>query len=238
MMNLRRLSVSLLLSAGFSTALASGCAPSPEVPAHPTWVDVEPILRGQCTGCHGPTAAVTGSTTSAVYRLDFYEVNADVCGPAAAAMTLTNFAKAWAPLIKSDITVPPACTRARMPPAPALGLEDWETTTLLRWTDHPDKGDPQRNDTLPDIHLSASSAIADKTLSFTAIIDDPDGDPAIGVLNIGNLVFKMDHPGAFSATIDTSSWPNGPQPISATVCDGWKYFTYTDLGNVQIKHGK
>jgi hypothetical protein len=231
-----RLASTLLRSAVLSAALAGACAPDPEVPQHPTWVDVEPILRGQCTHCHGPTAAVTGSTSSTVYRLDFYDMSDVVCGAAAQALTMPNLAKAWAPLIKSDVTVPPACTRARMPPAPALGLENWETLTLQRWADQPDKGAPHRDNTRPDIHLTAPSAIVDKTLSFNAVIDDPDGDPAIGVLNIGDLVFKMDHPGAFFANIDTSTWPNGTRPISATVCDGWQWFTYSNLGNVEIKH--
>ena len=226
----------LLSSALLSALVAGGCAPSPTVPEHPTWADVEPIVRGQCANCHGPTAAVTGASDSAVYRLDFYEMNAAVCGAAAQAVTATNLAKAWAPLIKNDITPPPACTRARMPPAPALGLEDWEQTTLQRWTDQPDKGAPRRNNRRPDIHLSATSAVVDKTLNFVAVIDDPDGEPAVGVLNIGDMVFKMDHPGAFSASIDTSKWPNGTRPLSAVVCDGWDFITFSNLGNVEIKH--
>jgi hypothetical protein len=226
----------LLTSALFSAALTGGCAPAPAAPEHPTWVDVEPIIRGQCTHCHGPTAAVTGSTDSAVYRLDFYEMTEAVCGPAAQAVTTTNLARAWAPLIKNDVTPPPACTRARMPPAPALGLEDWERLTLQRWSDQPDKGAPHRDNRRPDIHLSASSAVVDKALKFVAVIDDPDGEPAVGVLNIGDMIFKMDHPGAFSATVDTSAWPNGTRPISAVVCDGWDFITYSGLGNVEIKH--
>jgi hypothetical protein len=232
MIELRAIATSALLSA----VVAGGCAPTPTAPEHPTWVDVEPILRGQCTQCHGPTAAISGSSDSAVYRLDFYEMNATVCGPAAQAMSLTNFAKTWAPLIKSDVTTPPLCDRARMPPAPALGLEDWQTLTLQRWGDQPTKGSPGRNNRLPDIHLTASTAVVDKTLTFEAVIDDPDGEPAVGVLNIGKTVFKMDHPGAFQATIDTSAWPNGTQPISATLCDGWGFITYDNLGNVEIKH--
>ena len=231
-MNLRR----LLGAASLTVAVAGGCAPTPEAPAHPTWADVEPILRGQCTHCHGPTAAVTGASDAAAYRFDFYDMSPAVCGPAAQALPLTALAQTWAPLIGADVTAPPNCTRGRMPPAPAHALEGWEIATLQRWASQPDKGSPNRGNRRPDIHLVAPTAIVDKTLTFQAIIDDPDGEPAIGVLNIGDMIFMMDRPGAFSAAIDTSSWPNGTRHLSATVCDGWDYITYGDLGNVQIKH--
>src|SRR6185295_7989491 len=60
------------------SALLGGCG-GPDVPEHPTWVDVEPIVRAQCTSCHGASAAITGGGT----RFDFYDMSTSLCGDAA-----------------------------------------------------------------------------------------------------------------------------------------------------------
>src|SRR5262245_34066877 len=57
-----------LLVAGL--LVGAGCADPPDVPAQPTWTEVAPILRGQCSSCHGSTADVSG----AGYRFDFYDM--------------------------------------------------------------------------------------------------------------------------------------------------------------------
>lgn len=217
--------------------IAGGCASPPSAPATPTWVDVEPILRGSCTHCHGATARVTGSAGSSVYRLDFYDMTEATCGEAATVLDGQGLAHGFAPLIKTAVTPPSAGVRPRMPPAPAPELADWERDTLTRWASEPDplRGEPPRDNHRPEIQLGGDSGVANAQLAFTAVTSDRDGESVVGVLKVGDLVLKMDHPGAFAATMDTSTWPAGLLPISAKVCDGWGGVTY-DLGNVQIKH--
>jgi hypothetical protein len=224
---------------GIALALAaSACGGEPAVPANPTWADVEPILRAECNHCHGGTAPVTAALGGLFFRFDFYDMTPEVCGEAAQALEATALGRGYAKLIQADVTVPAGCDRGRMPPAPASPLADWQRETLIRWASasDPPRGAPLRDNRRPDIHLSAASATADKRLTFTAVIDDPDGEPVVGVLKIGDLTLKMDRPGSFAADIDTSSWPAGTQPISAVLCDGWSQVSYDDLGNVEIKH--
>jgi hypothetical protein len=206
---------------------ASACGSDPAVPANPTWTDVEPILRAECTHCHGGTAPVTAALGELFFRFDFYDMTTEICGEAAEALPAVTLGHGYAKLIQADVTVPEGCTRGRMPPAPAGALADWQRETLIRWAS---AADPPRG-------LSAASATADQRLTFTAVIDDPDGEPVVGILKVGDLRLKMDRPGSFAADLDTSAWPAGTQPISAVLCDGWSNVAYP-LGNVEIKHAR
>jgi hypothetical protein len=219
-----------------SGLLLGACEPTPEVPARPTWADVEPILRGNCTGCHGATAAITGAGMSP-YRLDFYDMTAATCGEAAAALAGQTLAHGWAALIAADLTSPGSGWRPRMPPAPGPPLLDWERQTVVRWATQtdPPRGEPRRDNRRPDIELEATSGAADRRLAFTAVISDADGEAVVGSLEVGDLRLFTDHAGAFGADIDTSSWTAGLYPIRAVLCDGWDDVTY-DLGTVLITH--
>jgi hypothetical protein len=215
--------------------LSPACQAPPEAPAHPTWADVAPILQGECNHCHGATARTTGSLGAAVYRFDFFDMNDTVCGEAAAAMELPALAFASAKLIKTDTTVP-SYGRPRMPPAPAAVLQDWERETLARWADQPVKGPPPTGNRRPRIDVNRLDPSAAKgQLSFIATVDDPDADSVIGVVQVGDRVFKMDHAGTFSVKLDLTGMPAGAQRLSAVLCDGWGN-TAIDLGPIQIKN--
>ena len=211
--------LSVAVAAGLAQLAA--CRSSPAVPDHPTWSDVEPILRADCLQCHGGSAATTGSLGAVVYRFDFYDVTTDVCGDAAAAVPSSPFAAGLAGLISMDITSVDGSTRPKMPPAPSPSLADWEWQTLLRWTVDPRKGAYPEGNRPPTIRLTADTRQVDSRFTFSALLEDPDGQSAIGVLTIGASTLKLDRPGAFSAILDTSGWPPGDVPIAATVCDGW-----------------
>jgi hypothetical protein len=212
--------------------LVGACQGTPDVPAHPTWADVAPILAGECNHCHGATAPVTGSLGPAVYRFDFYDMSDALCGDAAAAMDVPALAAAAAKSMKADIT-PPGGGRPRMPPAPAPVLEDWERETIQRWADQPIKGPLPAGNHRPRISVNRLPASAKGELAFIATIDDPDADSVVGVLELGPLTFKMDHPGTFAVRFDLADMPVGPQPLSAVLCDGWGSAAY-DLGPIQI----
>ena len=217
-----------VLAAG---ALSIACNESPQVPDQPTWANVEPIVRGSCTGCHGSNAATAGLS----YRLDFFDMTDAVCGKAAAALRGAPLASAWAALMARDVTSPGSGWRSRMPPAPSDPLTDWERETIVRWAKAPVRGVPVRDNHRPDIQLDAASATADKSMTFNAVVSDADGESVVGVLTFGKVELLMDRSGSFRQTVDTSGWTNGSYPINATLCDGWDSVTY-DLGNVLVAH--
>jgi hypothetical protein len=217
-----------------AAVLAVGCGPTAVAPAHPTWADVAPVLRGECAGCHGWTAKDTGGA----YRFDLFEATPEVCGDAALALesgVLLAGSPASPPLIARDVALVPGASFARMPPLPAPALPDWERETLERWAAAPVKGPPPATNRPPTIAVSGFPAAANAWLAFTAILDDPDDDGAIGVVEVGRFAFLMNRTGAFGVTFDASAWPEGPARVSAVVCDGWAKST-VELGTVNIRH--
>jgi hypothetical protein len=222
-----------LCSSLVALALGAGCEGPPPVPTNPTWADVSPILQGQCNHCHGSTARTTGSLGAAVYRFDFFDVTDAVCGEAAAAMELPALAAASAGLIADDVT-PTVGRRPKMPPAPASVLSDWERETLQRWADAPIKGPPPPGNTRPRIRINRLPATATSELSFVATTEDPDNDSVVGVIRLGNLMIKMDHPGTFSVRFNLAGMPSGTQRLSAVLCDGWGNEEY-DLGPIRVE---
>jgi hypothetical protein len=230
----RRRRLASLVPLGLAIA-ATACEPTHVVPEQPAWSDVEPILRAECTHCHGGSAAITGSAGGAVYRLDFFDVTADVCGEAASAIEAVGFAERWAASIASAITSTSPSIRPRMPPAPALSLADWQWQTVLRWTDHPVKGSVPSTNRLPTIQVDRDPGPADARLRLVITLDDPDGESAVGLVAVGGHQLKLDRPGRTFVELETAGWPSGELPVSAVVCDGWDRATY-GLGKVTILH--
>jgi hypothetical protein len=212
----------------------AGCSSTPAEPQNPTWSDVAPILRGECDSCHGWTAPTTGGG----FRFDFYDVTKDVCGDAALAMgqgaVLAGSALATTQ-IETDVLVQGGASWPRMPPQPSPALPDWQRDTIERWAGQPVKGPPPPGNRPPTISVADFPAVAGNALAFTAIIDDPDGDSTIGVVEANGLAFLMNRPGSFAVRFDSSTWPAGSQPVEAVLCDGWTSVS-DELGSVQIRH--
>jgi hypothetical protein len=226
---------SALIAASLLGATTWACEPAPSAPLNPTWADVEPILRGECNHCHGGSARTTGALGNAVYRFDFYDTTPDVCGEAMVAMDVPALARAAAPLIRSDVTAMPGVPRPKMPPAPAAVLQDWQQQTLQRWAERPVKGPPPADNRPARVEVRRFPATADRQLNFVAVLSDPDGQSAIGVIKVRDVVYKMDRPGSFAVALDTAAWPAGNHPVTAVVCDGWTSAQY-EVGQVAIRH--
>jgi hypothetical protein len=209
-----------------------GCTSTPVEPQNPTWADVAPIFRGQCNGCHGWNAPQTGSG----YRFDFFDVS--VCGDAAQALG-TGAILAGSPLatpqIATDIVAQGGAAWPKMPPQPGPALPDWEVGALERWAAQPVKGPAPPSNRAPTIEVEGYPATAGAQLAFTAILSDPDDDAAIGIIEANGLGFLMNRTGSFAVNFDSSSWPAGPQALTAVLCDGWVK-TAIPLGTVQVKH--
>lgn len=215
--------------------MGAGCGAPGSAPAHPTWADVAPVLRGECNGCHGWTGGDMNNPAYP-YRFDFYDV--DSCGPAALAidsrLTLAG-SPAAAIQIKADVVPVGGDRWARMPPQPSPTLPDWEVETMTRWADQPVRGPPPAGNRLPTLAVSQLPLFAGVQLGFTAIIDDPDGDSVIGVVQANGFSYYMNRPGSFAVRFDSSQWAAGPVDLKAVICDGWSTTT-VDIGLVQIQH--
>jgi hypothetical protein len=233
--------VKAFLAAAIVFTGALGCVP--ESREHPTWVDVQPILAGECAGCHGSGADLTGSArTGGGVRFDFYDMKPEVCGeqvakaigagrPLALAHAGDIFTAVSAPEDRPD-------ERPRMPPPPAPFLHDWEWGTIQTWVnDGAPKGALPPGNRAPRFRLYHDSGPADAMLDVTAVIEDPDGDPVAGVLLFGDVPLPMNRAGAFSETLDTSSWASGDRPIKAVLCDGWANVMY-DVGTLTVQHAE
>ncbi len=225
---------------------SAGCGGAGVAPAHPTWADVAPILRGECGSCHGWTASdrppdaagVRPPNTGGSLRFDFYDVTTDVCGDAALALDQTSTLAGAAGVglqIESDVVTASGARWPRMPPQPSPAMPGWQVETLTRWAAQPVKGPPPPGNRPPTIAVGQFPSAANAQLGFTAIIDDPDGDSVLGVVELNGLAFLMNRPGAFAVEFDSSSWAAGSVHPIAILCDGWSQIAY-DLGPVQIRH--
>jgi hypothetical protein len=223
-----------------------GCGAPGSVPAQPTWADVAPILRGECVSCHGWTASDRPADAVGVHpqnsggsiRLDFYDVTAATCGDAARALdpSVSLAGSALATLqMKEDITTPAGARWPRMPPQPSPALPSWEIETIARWTADPVKGPPPASNRPPTITASQLPSVADQVLAFTAVLDDPDGDAALGAIEVGDVACLMNRSGSFAVRLDSSAWSAGTVHPTAIVCDGWTSATI-DLGPIEIRH--
>ena len=224
------------------TVLAGACAGAPDLPEHPTWADVEPILRGQCNHCHGATAETTGSAAAltgapgAVYRLDFFDINDGACGEAAMAISPASVARSVATQMRESVASVNG-NRPRMPPAPAPLLSQWEREVIDRWTRMPPpaKGGAPWSNRMPRLQVFSFPRTADDSLKFSAILSDPDDDPVIGVINAAGAMVKLDRAGSFAVSIDTTAWPRGKQTLTAVLCDGWGNQSF-QVGEVEVVH--
>jgi hypothetical protein len=121
MMTLQRLIETAAVAALVSLL---GCA-APVAPDQPSWdVDVAPIIRGNCSHCHGESFAANKT----LFRFD-------MCDPTplkdGAGVSGGDAAGAAATIQVMLIAIGGLPTK--MPPAPALPLADYDITVLKNW---------------------------------------------------------------------------------------------------------
>src|SRR5262249_2139217 len=125
------LPVTTMRTTGWILALVTAAAAcsNATAPANPTWADdVQPIIQGNCSHCHGSSAKANGMN----FRFDICDAAAFIdtgvtLPPSAGASNMV-----MAALIKNEIT-PHEGERAFMPPPPASPLPDFERDTLINW---------------------------------------------------------------------------------------------------------
>ncbi len=218
------------LAVGWSALLAgiSGCGSPPTAIDKPTWVDVQPILRGQCLQCHGALSA--GSVGA--YRFDFPSRVNDTSGPCGELAAVLEKDE----IVTADFILrgfePGDGDRPRMPPEPAEPLLDWQIETLENWVDNDGAvGKKPSSNHNPTITVTAKKTGTKVVLSYVA--DDADGDSILGELKLGSLTHAFDSPGAGRVTFDIAGEPSGTLEVSARLCDGWGITTRDDLTSVK-----
>jgi hypothetical protein len=157
------------------------------------------------------------------------------CGEAGTVLGASASARLQANSIAEAITTTDPNVRPIMPPIPAQYLSEKEWRTILLWTANPTKGDKPTNNLPPRIRVNATPLTADDTLDVNLTVDDPEGEPVVGVVKVGDQIGQMDRAGAFGARFDTSSWPAGTVDVSAVICDGWSQVS-VPLRTVDIIH--
>ena len=156
-----------------------------------------------------------------------------VCGDAALAMDVPALAAASAALMKTAIT-PVGNSRPKMPPAPGPVLQDWQRETIQRWADAPVKGPPPPGNRRPRIRVNRLPAAAATQVTFVATLEDPDNDSVIGVIQLGDQIVKLDHPGTFAIRFGVTGMAAGVHRLNAVLCDGWGSVGY-DLGPIRVE---
>jgi hypothetical protein len=158
------------------------------------------------------------------------------CADAATALASVGSARLQAAMIATAITTTDPDVRPSMPPIPAPYLTELEWLTILRWTANPVQGDKPAANRPPRIDVSGIATSTDEILEVNVIVDDPDGEPVVGVLKVGDAVGVMDRAGSFSARFDTSSWPAGSVNVSAVLCDAWSQVSFPALRTIDVSH--
>ncbi len=204
-------------------ALATGACAPPTAPAKPSWAeDVQPIVQGSCSSCHGPTADVTGLA----YRFD-------ICDPAAFAdtgyvfpkMTSGAVTKGVADFMKKLVTDGP---RPTMPPPPAGPLSDYERDVIVNWDANRDCG-KRANNHKPTVKLVGKLVYADGDLTFTVEVDDADAETVVGTVTAGDppvtnaagavVTGLINNTGRTKITM--KDVPADTQPVHVKISDGW-----------------
>jgi hypothetical protein len=160
--------------------LSLGCSGEPPVPAEPTWVDdVEPILHGNCFGCHG-----AGKRSTDAHRWDFFTDLSDgtltqLGVPVDLVETRTEAVKwpVWLTLPTGDF----------MPPPPATRLSDRDVEVFRRFSLNPRRG-TRVNNHKPTVTWYPKAP--------WILVGDADREQVLGKLRCGTVDVVIDHTGA------------------------------------------
>jgi hypothetical protein len=210
----RRTGWHLILAGTALTALGACTAEAP-VPAKPTWVDVEPILRGNCFHCHGGGGRPTNDAAApaGALRWDFYDPSEAT--QATMGTFDTTAAKVHILIFLSPDTSPTTPNLFGynyMPPPPGDKLTDREMQVLKGWaaSGYP-KGTRTNNHRPTVVWLDKPNSIE--------VVDD-DLDPVLGTLTCGSTTIIL---------VRSGGWPmNGmTAPCTAKLYDGFESNTVT-----------
>jgi hypothetical protein len=209
-----------LIIAGAALATVGACTAEEPVPAKATWVDVEPILRGNCFHCHGGGGRPTNDAASPTGAIRF-----DVFDPTEAAMatggTFVDAAAARAhvmifvgpdgpPSKDNPKGIPNVFGRNYMPPPPGNSLSDRDFKTLKSWVNNGFAKGEKKDNHLPTIEwLNKPNSV---------LVSDEDLDQVLGTLTCGGTTINL---------VRSGGWPLGglAPPCTAKLYDGWQLNT-------------
>ena len=196
----------------FTIVGVASCGSEAPVPDHPTWFDdVQPILRGNCLSCHGPTASKTARTTrwdvcdlkafaAASPMFDTDTIHDSPDDP----MTQLIGAKQHTANILA-YAVPHGGGRPLMPPKPAPVLTDRQAQVLVAWQKAPDCGKRA-------VNAKPTASWVQKGRKY--VVEDGDDDQVLGTIACGTVTEPVLSSGAHDLPAGTSA------PCTLSLSDG------------------
>ena len=167
-----------------SLVFASLAACAPGVPDSPTWADdVAPILAANCVRCH-TVPAIGGAPDS--FRLDTYDDwTLDDGRVIRGAGTMADY-------IRQRIAPASQAVPVMPPPEGFARLTDRQIDVLVNWTENlgsdgrPERGPARDGNRPPEMTIRSKTMNSDGALVIDYEIRDPDGEPVVGELAVGD----------------------------------------------------
>jgi hypothetical protein len=224
--------------------LLAACAP--DVPKEPTWVaDVQPIVQGNCTRCHGnPQSGGTPTT----FRLDVYQDTRDGRLTSEGTVRLVRGAGTMAEFMATRVV------HDDDPMPPLFPLTDRQQEILTQWfATTPDKEPRPQQGAHTLNHKPFAFVVSpvgnrrsDQDLPLVIEVRDQDGDRVVGQLLFGSggaddtVIEPNLHDGRVTVIWDTGVVPEGTYRLHAQLDDGFKSDKFAEndvaLGDVVIEH--
>lgn len=218
----------LSLFAIVTTAACAGEAPIAADEELNWYIDVQPILRGNCFHCHG--AIPQGNEgeqhlARKTFRWDICDLDAE------AFADIKDLVLAGGPILSANTRArgfkdgyleAPMGGRETMPPPPAETLSARDKAVVLRWAALGEKAScgSRVGNLSPRAALAFRPVRSNNTMTVTLDVTDGDFDQVLGKLTCGTAEGAIRSSGRVSVALDVTDIAPGSAMLTALVSDG------------------